>query len=391
MNVEFRMPSLGADMEYGILTEWKIAPGDVVKRGDVVAVVETEKGAIDVEIFEGGTVQKLLVPPGTKVPVGEPIALLQGEGESEAEPNLPVSPVAAPPSTPMTPVSAPVPASTVSTTRRKVSPAARQRAQALKVDLDTVTPTGTNGVVTLQDVEAAAGKTAPSPPTQKTPATIGGMREVIAAAMARSKRTIPHYYLSLLVDYSAARAWLDTHNAGVTIDARMLPVVPLLKAIALAAQQVPGFSGYYNDAGYQPADTVNLGVAIATRGGGLIAPAILDAPNKTAPELMQALSNLVGRTRGGRLKSSEMSAGTLTVTSLGDDSMDAVFPVIYPPQVAIVGAGTIAERPWAVDGRVESRMTVQLSLAADHRVSDGRSGARFLGRIRDLLQTPEKL
>jgi pyruvate dehydrogenase E2 component (dihydrolipoamide acetyltransferase) len=217
------------------------------------------------------------------------------------------------------------------------------------------------------------------------------MREVIAAAMARSKREIPHYYLSLLVDYSAARAWLDTHNASVPITARMLPVVPLIKAIALAAQQSEGFNGYYIDGAYTANPAVHLGVAIAQRGGGLVTPAILDAHNKSLDELMQALSDLVSRTRSGHLKSSELSAGTLTLTSLGEESVDSVMPIIYPPQVAIIGAGTIEPRPWAVDGRIESRFTVQLSLAADHRVSDGRTGARFLRRIRDLLQTPETL
>jgi pyruvate dehydrogenase E2 component (dihydrolipoamide acetyltransferase) len=217
------------------------------------------------------------------------------------------------------------------------------------------------------------------------------MRAVIAAAMARSKRDIPHYYLSLLVDYTAARTWLDAHNAKALITERILPVVPLIKAVALAAEQIEGFNGYYIDGKYAPSAAVHLGVAIAQRGGGLVTPAMLDAQSKSLNELMQLLSDLVSRTRSGHLKSSELSAGTITLTSLGEESVDAVMPIIYPPQVAIIGAGTIEPRPWAVEGRIESRLTVQLSLAADHRVSDGRAGARFLRRIRDLLQTPEQL
>ncbi len=377
MSIEFRMPSLGADMEYGILTEWKIAPGDVVKRGDVVAVIETQKGAIDVEIFDSGKVEKLLVEPGTKVPVGDVLALLEGEGKADAgpttlKPAAPTAPFAPPPVMPPS-----------SQTRHKISPAARARAQELKIDLDAITATGPHDTITLQDVENA-GKTRPA-------AVGGGMREVIAAAMARSKREIPHYYLSLLVDYTAAQTWLDAHNARVPITARMLPVVPLLRAIALAAKQLDGFNGYCIDGGYTANPAVHLGVAIAQRGGGLVTPAILDAHDKSLIELMQSLSDLVSRTRSGHLKSSELSAGTLTLTSLGEDSVDGVLPIIYPPQVAIIGAGTIAPRAWPVAGHIESRLTVQLSLAADHRVSDGRSGARFLGKIRDLLQTPEKL
>lgn len=380
MSIEFRMPALGADMEHGILTEWKIAPGDVVKRGDVVAVIETQKGAIDVEIFDSGKVEKLVAEPGARVPVGGVLALLEGEAQAGAAP-----PLSAPASI------APLPAATLPASvavskgpRRKISPAARARAQALKLDLDTVIATGPNGTLTLQDIETAAKKLKPA-------ASAGGMREVIAAAMARSKREIPHYYLSLMIDYSAARAWLDAHNAKVPVTARVLPVVPLLKAIALAAQQIDGFNGYYIESQYQPAAAVHLGVAVAQRRGGLMTPAILDAQNKSLDELMQALSDLVSRTRSGHLRASELAAGTLTVTSLGEESVDAVFPIIYPPQVAIIGAGTIAPRAWPIDGRIESRTTVQLSLAADHRVSDGRAGARFLGRIRDLLQTPEKL
>ncbi len=209
--------------------------------------------------------------------------------------------------------------------------------------------------------------------------------------MARSKREIPHYYLSVDVDYAAARAWLDEHNASVPVTERMLPVVPLLRAVIVAATEVAGFNGYFAQNEFRPSAAVHLGVAIALRGGGLIAPAIVDAHAKSAPVLMQALGDLVNRARSGRLRSSELSAGTLTVTSLGDQSVDAVTPIIYPPQVAIVGAGAISERPWVVDGRIAVRPLLTLSLAADHRVTDGRAGARFLGRVRDLLQTPEKL
>lgn len=378
MSIEFRMPTLGADMEHGTLVEWKIAPGDAVKRGDIVAVIETDKGAIDVEIFDSGKVEKLIVEPGTKVPVGAVLALLEGEGTSSVGPTTIKHTTTA-----ATPIALPPVAHATNTMRHKISPAARARAQQLQVDLDVVKATGPHDTMTLQDVEAAAKLAKPAPAT--------GMRAVIAAAMARSKREIPHYYLSLLVDYTATRTWLDAHNANVPITERMLLVVPLIKAVALAAQQIEGFNGYYADSKYEPSSAVHLGVAIAQRGGGLVTPAILDAHDKSPSDLMQSLSDLVSRTRSGHLKSSELSAGTLTLTSLGEESVDAVMPIIYPPQVAIIGVGSIEPRPWPVEGRIESRLTVQLSLAADHRVSDGRTGARFLRRIRDLLQTPEKL
>lgn len=362
MSVEFRLPSLGADMEYATLVEWKVAPGDVIKRGDVIAVVETDKGAIDLEIFESGKIEKLLVSPGVRMRVGDALALLEGEPG-----------------------------------RLKISPAARARAAALHLVPDAVAGSGPGGAITLDDIERAGRVTAPSAPSAPVapaaPAAppLRDLRSVIASAMARSKREIPHYYLSAAVDYAAARAWLDAHNANVDVTLRMLPVVPLLRAVIVAAADVGGFNGHYEDGVFKPSTAVHLGVAIALRGGGLVAPAIVDAQAKSPATLMQALGDLVNRARSGRLRSSELAAGTLTVTSLGDQAVDSVTPIIYPPQVAIIGAGAVGERPWVVDGRIEARPILTLSLAADHRVTDGRAGARFLGRVRDLLQTPEKL
>ena len=389
MSIEFKMPSLGADMEAGTLVEWKIKPGDVVKRGDVVAVVETDKGAIDVEIYESGPVERLVVDPGTKVPVGGVLALISGtpaltpshvvgEGGGEGDAKRAQQKITLTPT-----LSHDGRGSEEHEERKKISPAARAHAHKLGVALDAVHGTGPGGVITLQDVEAAAAKPKPSPAE--------AMRAVIAAAMAKSKREIPHYYLSTAVDYSAVSAWLATRNAELPIEQRMLPVVPLLRAIVLALQTFPEFNGYYKDGTYQPSKAIHLGVAIAQRGGGLIAPALLDAHEQALPQLTQYLGDLVTRVRTGRLKNRELSDGTITLTSLGDGGVDAVFPVIYPPQVAILGAGTVRERPFAVNGKIEARPLMTLALAADHRVSNGRSGAQFLARIRDLLQTPEKL
>jgi pyruvate dehydrogenase E2 component (dihydrolipoamide acetyltransferase) len=377
MSIEFRMPALGADMESATLVEWKIKPGDAVKRGDVVAVVETEKGAIDVEIFESGNVEKLIVEPGKRVPVGEVLALISGEKPAAIAP----TPVATMTPSALTKRPDAVPASTAHV-RQKISPAARARALQLNVALETLHGAGPSGVITLQDVEQAANP---------KPSTGDGMRAVIAAAMARSKREIPHYYLSTDVDYSATTQWLAKRNAELPIEQRMLPVVPLLRAMVIALQSFSDFNGYYKDNAFQISKAINLGVATARRSGGLIAPALLDAQDQSLPQLTENLRDLVNRVRAGRLKNRELSDGTITLTSLGDGGVDAVFPVIYPPQVAIIGAGTVRERPWALNGKVEARLVMTLSLAADHRVSNGRSGAQFLARIRDLLQSPEKL
>jgi pyruvate dehydrogenase E2 component (dihydrolipoamide acetyltransferase) len=280
------------------------------------------------------------------------------------------------------------------------SPVLRRLARHLGVDVGKLAGTGPGGVVTRADIEAAAA-TAPAPihaePQPVAPAArdVGGdresaMRAAIARLMARSKREIPHYYLAADVDFSAARTWLDDANARRSVADRLLPAALLVRAVALAARAEPAMNGFWLDDRYQPADAVHVGVAVALRSGGLIAPAIHDADRKSLDELMQSLRDLVARVRSGRLRSSEMSEPTITVTNLGDQGVEAVYGVIYPPQVALVGFGRITERPWAEHGMLGVRPVVSMTLAADHRASDGHTGARFLGRIDHLLQTPEE-
>ena len=352
------MPSLGADMEGGTLVEWRVRPGSHVRRGDVVALVETEKGIIDIESFEEGVVERLVVEPGTRVPVGAALALMEGEPERPERVG-------------------------------RVSPAARARAAALGIDPGSVKGGGPQGVVTLEDVERAAAG-APASKAAAAPAP-GGMRHAIAASMSRSKREIPHYYLGLALDFSAAAGWLERYNQPRPVPERLLASVLLIKATARAAATSHGFNGRFGANGFEPSESVHVGVAIALRGGGLVAPAILHADQKPLAAIMRELEDLVGRVRRGHLRSSEIVSATLTVTSLGDEGADIVYPVIQPPQVAIVGFGSMRTRPWVVDGRIEPRPVIDASLAADHRVTDGRLGARFLARIRDALSLPESL
>jgi pyruvate dehydrogenase E2 component (dihydrolipoamide acetyltransferase) len=164
-----------------------------------------------------------------------------------------------------------------------------------------------------------------------------------------------------------------------------------LKATAMAAHDVPEVNGYWVDGEFQPAREVNLGVAISIRSGGLVAPAIADAGNKPLAQVMLELTDLVQRARAGRLRASEMTSGTITVTNLGEQGVGYVFGVIYPPQVALVGFGRISERPWASNGMVGARPVITATLAADHRASDGHRGGRVLAAISRLLQEPEHL
>jgi pyruvate dehydrogenase E2 component (dihydrolipoamide acetyltransferase) len=215
------------------------------------------------------------------------------------------------------------------------------------------------------------------------------MRQAIAAAMARSKKEIPHYYLAAEIDLSRALTWLGEENRRRSVADRILPAALLLRAVARAAREVPEMNGRFADGAFQPASAVHLGVVVSLRQGGLVAPAIHDADGKALGELMRALADLVGRARSGGLRSSELADGTLTVTNLGDLGAEVGFGVIYPPQVAIVGFGRITERPRVVEGRIEARPCVTATLAADHRVSDGLRGAQFLAALDRHLQSPE--
>jgi pyruvate dehydrogenase E2 component (dihydrolipoamide acetyltransferase) len=390
--IEFKLPSLGADMDEGTLLEWQIKPGDQVTRGQVVAVVDTAKAAVDVECWQDGEVFELLIEPGAKVPVGTPIATLLEAGESARSVRRTPMPRPAAQQAEAAPigVSKKTEPAEPPSSRPRVSPAARKRAAELGLDPAALAGSGPHGVVTLEDVEAAAQPAAPAAPTAPADRH-AAMRQAIAAAMSRSKREIPHYYLSETIALGNAVAWLQERNADSTPEQRLLPSVLLLKAVALALREYPQLNGFWRDGAFQPAAGIHLGVAIALRQGGLIAPALHDVADKPLNQLMSELGDLVQRARSGSLRSSELSDASLTVTQLGDQGVDAVIGVIYPPQVALVGFGRILERPWVEAGQLCVMPTVVASLAADHRVSDGHYGARFLGEIRRLLQTPDSL
>ena len=311
------MPSLGADMTAGRLVQWLKAPGDRVARGDLIAEVDTDKGAIDIEVFTDGVLAKTLVDPGQKVPVGAPLALIE-------------------------------------------------RAE------ETVPP-------------AAAG-VAPEAPAEMSP-----MRQAIATAMARSKREIPHYYLSTTVVMGHAIEWLANHNRDRRPAERLLPAVLQLKAVALALREFPDFNAWWVDGRPVLQPGIHVGVVVSLRAGGVVIPAIHDADKLSLSDLMRALDDLVNRARAGSLRSSELADGTISVTSLGDRGVDTVWGVIYPPQVAIVGFGRMVERPWVANGQVVSQPILVVSLSADHRASDGHRGGLFLARVEQLLQEPERL
>lgn len=392
---DFVMPILGADMTAGTLVEWRKRPGDRVGRGDVIAEVETDKGLIDVEVFVGGVIERLLVEAGATVPTGTVLATIR-EDVVAAEPRS--APPAAVPE-PKAAIAAPTPPTAAVPPPRearrpgervRVSPLARKVAAQLEIDATTVRGTGAGGVVTREDIERAAAERAAAPPARGR-VDAARMRQTIGAAMARSKREIPHYYLAHTIDLHRVTTWLAAENARRPVTERLLYGVLLIKAVALALREVPELNGLWRGDHPEPSTAIHVGVAISLRGGGLVAPALHDADRRDLGDLMRAFRDLVQRARGGGLRSSELSDPTITVTSLGEQGVETVFGIVYPPQLAIVGFGKIVERPWIVDGVVVARPLIAATLSADHRVTDGHRGGLFLAAVERLLQSPERL
>ncbi len=308
MEFEFKMPSLGADMESGRLLEWRVKVGDGVNRGDIIALVDTDKAAIEVEIWKSGRVKELIAKVGEKIKVGAVMAKIDEIGEQES---VPVEP-------------------------------------------------------------------------EKSLAIAGA----IARSMEKSKREIPHYYLSRRVDVTSALFWLEIQNREKPVEGRLLLVAPILWAIADASRTVPEMNGTYQDGTFRPSTEVNMGVIISLRSGGLMAPTLQDAGRKSSAQIMEALKTAVDHARSGVLKSSEMTAGTITVTNLSDSGCDLVFGVIEPPQVAIVGLGSPFEVAVNGPGGIQFKTFMNVSVSADHRVSDARVASVFLKKIDAALQDP---
>lgn len=418
---EFLMPSLGADMQSGKLLEWLVKPGDTVKRGQVVAVVGTEKGDIEVEVFEDGVIHDFAVETGAEVPVGALLAIINGGAAKSTGAPAQLAVAEAPPKAAVeTKVEAVKEKPTINSQRVRISPLARKLAEELDVDLSQVQGTSPHGAIDKADVERAAEalkaraapsteaavvETEPAAEPKSTPAAApverpkdkgsadfqAGMRRAIALAMARANRDIPHYYLETRIDMTNALAWLEAENLQRSIQNRILPAVLLIKAVAKALTKVPQLNGYWVNDALQVAEGIHIGFAIALRQGGLITPALHHADLKSADELMENLRDLIMRTRAGRLRSSELTNATITVTSLGDMGVEKVFGVIYPPQVALVGFGKVIEEVWVEKGMIGVRPVVHATLAGDHRATDGRVGAEFLDVLNKLLQEPAML
>ena len=381
--IEFQMPSLGADMEDGTLVEWKKKPGDVVKRGDIIAEVETQKGLIEIEVFEEGTIQELLIKEGTKIPVGTVMATinpseiaLEVKKEKSIEKPIDIQP------TEENPI-----VIKEDKVHIKISPLARRIAEENNIDITKIKGTGADGVISKEDVgQAIVEQNKLENPILPT----DSVRSAVAAAMSKSNAEIPHYYLIKSIDLTKALTWLKEVNTQKPIKNRLLPVVLLIKATAKALTEFPDLNASWENGIHQKKE-INIGFVVSLKSGGIIVPAIHQSNLKSIDELMETLNDIIPRARALKLRSSELSDSTITMTNIGDNGADAVFGIIYPPQVAIIGFGSITEKVVAENGMIGVKSCITVTLAGDHRATDGLTGSRFLVALNNQLQNPELL
>jgi len=271
----------------------------------------------------------------------------------------------------------------------RASPLAKKIATEKGVNLSTIKGTGPEGAITREDVEKAMVEKA-SAKTISMPSASENIRMAVAAAMSKSNREIPHYYLQTKADMSLALKWLADENKKRSVNDRLLPVVLFIKATAHALTEVPELNAWW-DNGLQLKKGIHIGFVVSLRTGGILVPAIRDADQKSPDDIMKTLSDMIPRARNLKLRSSELTDSTITITSLGEGAVETVYGVIYPPQVALVSFGGITEQPYAENRMIGIKPVVNIGLAADHRATDGNTGNLFLTALKNYLMHPEKL
>ncbi len=394
MITEVFLPQLTSTMEEGIVANWLKAEGDAVALDEPLVEIETDKAVMELESPATGVVLKILAEPGDTCLVLAPLALIGEPGDdlSAYEPRATAAPV---------PVSAPAPVEESAAPavavrpegRIVASPRARRVAKELAVDLSGLTGTGPEGRITEEDVRrAASAATAAAPPA--APGEIvpfRGMRKAVAAAMSRSKREIPHFYVTSQVDMAAASCLLaDLKPAYAEQGVKLTYTALVAKATAGTLSEMPQLNGWYTEEGIQMLPAVNLGVAVAAR-EGIVVPVLREASCLDLLTIARTLQDLVERARGGVLSAAALSDRSFTLSNLGGLAVDQFAAIINPPEVAILAMGRVKEQVVAFQGEVQIRSQMNLTLSCDHRAVDGVVAAKFLQRLGIILQTPETL
>ena len=438
--IDITMPALSPTMETGTLAKWLVKVGDVVKSGDILAEIETDKATMEVESIDEGVVAELLVGEGTDaVPVGQVIARLKGEGEEAAPVSkaAPPAKVEAPAAT--TPVAekpveaAPAPKSPVPQVaadhgdRVNASPLARRLAQAQGIDLATVTGSGPHGRIVKADLASAkpaaavaaapvqalaptpasapAGTPVPAP-SQDRPASVlapsygppagvpvesiklSGMRKTIARRLTESKATVPHFYLTVDIRLDALLKLRGELNASLAKSGVKLSVNDLLiKALGLALIQVPDANVQFAGDTLYKFGRADISVAVAIP-GGLITPVITDAANKRLSVIATEMKDLAARAKDGKLKPEEYSGGTASISNLGMFGTKQFDAVINPPQAMILAVGAGEKRPYIIDDALGIATVMSATGSFDHRAIDGAVGAEFMSVLKTLIEAP---
>ncbi len=402
-------------MEEGTVLRWLKSVGDEVKRGDELVEIETDKANMTYEATDEGTLIEILAEEGATLPIGEPIARIgdssEASGDGRPAKKEPAEQKAEPEPQPerkaQTTVERPAPAPS-GNGRVKASPVARRMARDLNVQLESIQGSGPGGRIVKADVEAAAGgetrapagrpaqrapSAAPEPTTAKGEAQVielTRLQSTVARRMAESKATVPHFYLSMGIDMSEAVA-LRARFKEIAAEDQPVPTFNdmIVKACARALREFPRANGSYRDGHVEVYSRVNVGVAVAAQ-DALVVPTIFDADRKSLGEIATEARALAQKVRDGKITPPELSGGTFTVSNLGMFGISNFSAVINPPQAALLAVGALEPKPVAdrTTRRVVVRDMMGVNLACDHRILYGADGARFLGRVRDLLQQP---
>jgi pyruvate dehydrogenase E2 component (dihydrolipoamide acetyltransferase) len=411
------MPRLSDTMEEGELTRWMKKVGDRVQKGDVLAEIETDKATMDLEAFDDGILEQLLVADGTLVPIGQPVAVI-GDGSNivtGAGPAAPVAPApaaAAPEAAPEAPA-ATAPAASVPvpvTTRQRTSPLARKTAREHGIDLNLVVGTGPQGRITRTDVEAAIALTEtgpaspapteaalPSPAAATIPAGAGTqaipiskIRRVTARRLTESQ-AVPHFFLTSIVDVERLVAFRAEVNAALAELGAKVSINDLfVRACAIVLRQHPGVNASWGGDSILRHERINVGIAVATD-DGLLVPVITDADRKSLGTIATESTALAARARSGALSLAEMSGGTFTISNLGMFGIDQFTAVLNPPEAAILAVGAASDVPVVRDGVLVAVPKVKMTLTVDHRVLDGATAAAFLRDLTRLLEEPLRI
>ena len=382
MSWKIGMPNLGHTMEEGTVSQWLKAVGDVVSKGEVIAIVESDKASFDIESPADGTLISIQAEAGSVVPVGDAIGLVGAFGEAVAVAAQDATHLSA--SEPSAERAAPVAVASASLqARAKISPAARVLAETLGVELADVVGTGEDDLITRDDVHAHAAATAVAPaaaPAAGAAVALSPMRRAIAEATERSWRTIPHVPLQAHADVTAL---LEKNGPGLT--------AAIARSCALALTQHPAFNGWLIDQHFNPSQHANIAIAMSTP-LGLVTAVVPAAETKSVAQLAADISGLASSAQAGQLDGAKMTGGSFTISSLGRWGVDAFSPIISGPQVAILGVGRVnrVAREGSA-GNVRFASEISLTLVFDHRANDGLEAAMLLSSIIHFLEHPEQM